>query len=111
MCGWEPWSQAQCGSRVRIRVRVGRESKHRAAVGVGLERGSERKVQAPKDLSPDNLFISDVGLAFWKGSAVVPTGSVLLMPLGVVSSRLWGKQNSIIIIFNCTIPITISSLV
>lgn len=102
--------KAQCASGVRVRVRVGRESKHRPAVGVGLERGSKRKVQAPEGLSPDNFFISDIGLSFWKGSAVVPTGSVLLITLGVVLSRLRGKQDSIII-FNRTIPITISSLV
>lgn len=73
-----------------------RESKHRAVVGMRLERVSERKVQAPKDLSPDNLCISDIELAFWKGSAVVPTGSVFLIPFGVVLSRLWGKQTALL---------------
>jgi len=78
---------------------------------MGLVKGFERKVQAPNDLSPDTLFISDTGLAFWKGAAVAPTSSALLISLAVVLSRLWGKQNSIITVFNRTIPITISSLV
>lgn len=80
------------------------------SIDLPLVWGSKRKVQAPEGLSPDNFFTSDIGLSFWKGSAVVPTGSVLLITLGIVLSRLWGKQNSITI-FNRTIPITISSLV
>lgn len=39
VCAWEPWCQAQRGSRGRIRGRAGRESKHRAVVGHGAGKG------------------------------------------------------------------------
>lgn len=77
----EPWSQAHCGYSIRVRIR--RKSKHSPIVGMGLERGSDRKVQAPKYLTSDILFIFDIELAFWKGSTAVATCSVLLIPLGV----------------------------
>lgn len=109
VCGWKPWSQAPCGTRVRIRVkvRVGRNSQYKAAVGMGLKSVSERKEQAPKHLFPDNCSYQTLGWPFRKALLFYPLVECFWSLL--VLSRLWGKQNSVIIIFNDTI--TISSVV